>query len=151
MSLSTLTSKREPAPTAACFIRVRSRQKGGCLFRPEKKADMQFESTIEFARAQDAEDPLRNYRDRFHFPSLGTPELVYFTGHSLGLQPKTVREAVELELDEWAKYGVEGHFHATNPWYSYHERLTPPMAEIVGAPMMLSARAIWWPAAIAAI
>jgi kynureninase len=44
-----------------------------------------------------------------------------------------VKAAVELELDEWAKYGVEGHFHSTNPWYSYHERLTPPMAEIVGA------------------
>ena len=94
---------------------------------------MQYESTIEFARAQDAADPLRNYRDRFHFPSFATGELVYFTGHSLGLQPKTLRAAVELELDEWAKYGVEGHFHSTNPWYSYHERLTPAMAEIVGA------------------
>jgi kynureninase len=68
---------------------------------------MQYDSTLEFARAQDAADP--------------------------GLQPKTVKAAVELELDEWAKYGVEGHFHSTNPWYSYHERLTPPMAEIVGA------------------
>jgi kynureninase len=96
-------------------------------------AEVQYESTIGFARAQDAADPLRNYRDRFHFPSFTTDELVYFTGHSLGLQPKTVRAAVELELDEWAKYGVEGHFHSTNPWYSYHERLTPAMAEIVGA------------------
>ena len=50
---------------------------------------MQYESTLEFARAQDEADPLRAYRDRFHFPSLGTDELVYFTGHSLGLQPKT--------------------------------------------------------------
>jgi kynureninase len=73
---------------------------------------MQYDSTLEFARAQDAADPLREYRDRFHFPSLGTRELVYFTGHSLGLQPKTVKAAVELELDEWAKYGVEGHFNA---------------------------------------
>jgi len=94
---------------------------------------VQYESTLEFARAQDAADPLRNYRDRFHFPSFAADDLVYFTGHSLGLQPKTVRAAVELELDEWAKYGVEGHFHSTNPWYSYHERLTPAMAEIVGA------------------
>ncbi|NIL94325.1 MAG: kynureninase [Woeseiaceae bacterium] len=94
---------------------------------------MQYESTLEFARAQDEADPLQACRDRFYFPSLGTPEIVYFTGHSLGLQPKTVRGAVELELDEWAKYGVEGHFHSTNPWYSYHERLTPPMAGIVGA------------------
>ena len=94
---------------------------------------MQYESTLEFARGQDAADPLRKYREQFHFPSLGTPELVYFTGHSLGLQPKNVRAAVELELDEWAKYGVEGHFHSTNPWYSYHELLTPAMAGIVGA------------------
>ena len=40
---------------------------------------------------------------------------------------------MQFELDEWAKYGVEGHFHASNPWYSYHELLTPAMAEIVGA------------------
>jgi kynureninase len=94
---------------------------------------MQYESSLEFAKAQDEVDPLQSYREQFHFPNLGTPELVYFTGHSLGLQPKAVREAVNLELDEWAKYGVEGHFHSTNPWYSYHELLTPPMAEIVGA------------------
>jgi kynureninase len=94
---------------------------------------VQYESTLEFAQAQDAADPLRSFRDRFHFPSFTTDTLVYFTGHSLGLQPKTVRAAVELELDEWAKYGVEGHFHSTNPWYSYHERLTPAMADIVGA------------------
>ena len=94
---------------------------------------MPFESSLAFAEAQDAVDPLRAFRDQFHFPSLGTPDLVYFTGHSLGLQPKTVKAAVDLELDEWAKYGVEGHFHSTNPWYSYHERLTPTMAGIVGA------------------
>ena len=94
---------------------------------------MQYEPTREFARAQDAADPLRSYRGRFHFPELGTPELAYFSGHSLGLQPVSARSAVELELDDWARYGVEGHFHATNPWYSYHEYLTPAMAEIVGA------------------
>ncbi len=94
---------------------------------------MSFELTREFARAADEADPLRRYRSKFHFPDMGTDDLVYFTGHSLGLQPKTVRDAVELELDEWARYGVEGHFHSTNPWYSYHELLTPPMARLVGA------------------
>jgi kynureninase len=94
---------------------------------------MKYEPTLEFAQALDEADPLKSYREQFHFPSLGTDELVYFTGHSLGLQPRTVKAAVELELDEWAKYGVEGHFHSTNPWYSYHELLTPPMAQIVGA------------------
>lgn len=94
---------------------------------------MHYEPTLSFAKQADREDPLRSYREQFHFPSLGTPELIYLAGHSLGLQPKTTRAAVELELDAWAEYGVEGHFQATNPWYSYHERLTPTMAEIVGA------------------
>ena len=94
---------------------------------------MQYEPTVDFARAQDEADPLRRYREQFHFPSLGSRELVYFTGHSLGLQPRGVGAAVQFELDEWAKYGVEGHFHASNPWYSYHELLTPTMAEIIGA------------------
>jgi kynureninase len=99
---------------------------------------MQYEPTLEFARAQDETDPLRRYREQFHFPSLGKRELVYFTGHSLGLQPKNLSAAVQFELDEWAKYGVEGHFHARNPWYSYHELLTPAMADIVGARDYLS-------------
>ena len=94
---------------------------------------MRYEPTLEFAKAQDAADPLKGYRDQFHFPQLGTPETAYFSGHSLGLQPKSARAAVELELDDWAKYGVEGHFHATNPWYSYHENLTPALAKLVGA------------------
>ena len=37
------------------------------------------------------------------------------------------------EIDDWQRLGVEGHFEAKTPWYSYHELLTPPMAEIVGA------------------
>ena len=94
---------------------------------------MLYEPTLEFARAQDEADPLKAYRDKFHFPNLDTPEMAYFSGHSLGLQPKAVKAAVELELDDWARWGVEGHFHSTHPWYSYHEILTPPMAKIVGA------------------
>ena len=94
---------------------------------------MQYEPTFEFAVEQDRIDPLASYRDRFHFPELGTEELAYFSGHSLGLQPKTARAAVEVELDDWAKFGVDGHFESTNPWYSYHERLTPAMAGLVGA------------------
>ncbi len=94
---------------------------------------MRYEPTLEFALEQDRLDPLREYREKFCFPELGTDDMAYFSGHSLGLQPKTARAAVELELDDWAKFGVEGHFDAANPWYSYHERLTPAMAGLVGA------------------
>jgi len=36
-------------------------------------------------------------------------------------------------LDDWAQLGVEGHTQGQNPWLNYHQLLTEPMAEIVGA------------------
>jgi kynureninase len=51
----------------------------------------------------------------------------------LGLQPKQTQAYIQQELDDWAKYGVEGHFEAKNPWMPYHEFLTETMAEVVGA------------------
>jgi len=56
-----------------------------------------------------------------------------FTGNSLGLQPKITSKYIDQELDDWANFGVEGHFEAKNPWLSYHELLTDKMAKIVGA------------------
>ena len=94
---------------------------------------MQYLATREFAREQDELDPLQGYRDKFHFPDFGRDNSVYLTGHSLGLQPRTAREAIEIELEDWARFGVEGHFEGRNPWYSYHELLSEPMAGIVGA------------------
>ena len=82
----------------------------------------------------DANDPLRHFRERFHLPvqADGTPYL-YLCGNSLGLQPKSTKPALEQELIDWAKLGVEGHFHAANPWMPYHELLTEQMAQVVGA------------------
>lgn len=94
---------------------------------------MNYEFTSEFAAQQDALDPLKTYREQFLFPTFTNNPVRYFTGNSLGLQPKSVREKVNLELDDWAKWGVEGHFHGTNPWYKYHEFLTDASAKIVGA------------------
>lgn len=82
----------------------------------------------------DKHDPLGHYRERFHIPTQkdGTP-FVYLCGNSLGLQPKSTKESINQELLDWQNYGVEGHFHAKNPWMPYHEFLTNAMAEVVGA------------------
>jgi kynureninase len=92
-----------------------------------------FENSLQAAQAFDAADELKVYRERFHFPTFTENPVRYFTGNSLGLQPKSVREKVNLELDDWAKWGVEGHFHGTNPWFKYHEFLTQAAANVVGA------------------
>lgn len=95
---------------------------------------MEFKKGLQFAREMDSKDPLKQYRDRFHIPkgSNGN-DCIYLCGNSLGLQPKSVRSYVEQELSDWEKFGVEGHFHASNPWMPYHELLTEKTAKLVGA------------------
>lgn len=74
------------------------------------------------------------FRDRFHFPDAGKGvEPIYFTGNSLGLMPKKAREYVDAELDDWARFAVEGHTGARHPWLPYHEFLTDQTAALVGA------------------
>ena len=94
---------------------------------------MEFKNTLSYAQNRDQKDPINKYRNEFFFPSFHKNEVVYFTGNSLGLQPKSSKDYIQKELDDWAKWGVEGHFEARNPWYSYHEILTPKIAKIVGA------------------
>ena len=89
---------------------------------------------LEYALQQDQQDELALYREQFHIPKDNSGnDWLYFTGNSLGLQPKTTRAYLQQELDDWAKFGVEGHFEAKNPWMPYHEFLTENMAKIVGA------------------
>ncbi len=94
---------------------------------------MKPENTLAYARSQDASDPLRAFRSEFHFPQHQGNDVLYFTGNSLGLQPKAAADALKQELDDWARFGVEGHFNAKHPWYSYHEELTASLARLVGA------------------
>ncbi len=93
---------------------------------------------MEYTRSQaeelDKRDVLAPFRDRFLIPK--TPsgkESIYFCGNSLGLQSKSIRTAVNQELDDWAVFGVKGHHAAQHPWYAYHEFLTESMAEVIGA------------------
>ena len=94
---------------------------------------MNHENTLAYAKEQDAQDPMAAFREQFHHPVIDGKQVLYFTGNSLGLQPKRAREYINKELDEWAKWGVEGHFLAETPWVSYHEGLTPASARLVGA------------------
>ena len=87
-----------------------------------------FEPSEDFARRLDERDPLARFRDRFE-----VPEAIYFNGNSLGLMPKTARARVLQELDDWARLGVEGHFAAKTPWFSYHEIFRESGAALVGA------------------
>jgi kynureninase len=86
------------------------------------------------ALERDAADPLARIADEFHQPfDTAGRKLIYLSGHSLGLQPKSVARFVNAELADWARLGVLGHHHAERPWIDYHEHAAEPLAELVGA------------------
>lgn len=94
---------------------------------------MTYQNSLEFAQQLDEQDELKAYRNKFHIPVINGKETIYFTGNSLGLQPKSTRDYINQELDDWAQWGVEGHFLGKNPWFAYHEMFAKPIAKIVGA------------------
>lgn len=106
-----------------------------------------FENSEAFARELDSKDELSSLREEFFIPTresmagktkpaIAQPEgekCVYLAGNSLGLQPRNVHKYISEELEDWASFGVEGHFHGRHPWLPYHEFLTEMSARIVGA------------------
>lgn len=94
---------------------------------------MSISNTLEAARAADKADALAPYREHFLFPQKQSDNVLYFTGNSLGLQPKGARAIILEELDDWARWGVDGHIEAKRPWLSYHEIFANSLSKIVGA------------------
>ena len=88
------------------------------------------------ALARDDADPLSALRDGFLLPDgphgPDGPPAIYLAGQSLGLQPRSARDAVEEVLDRWARLGVDGWFAAERPWFTEDDALREPMARIVG-------------------
>lgn len=93
---------------------------------------MIYQNSLEFARMMDSKDLLKGFRNKFFIPQHNGSDCIYFTGNSLGLQPKTTAQYVQQELDDWASMGVEGHFHAKNPWLPYHEIFPKQLSKIIG-------------------
>lgn len=108
---------------------------------------LKFENSEVFARELDSQDELASFREQFFIPtresmagkttpSIAQPEgekCIYLAGNSLGLQPRNVHKYISEELEDWASFGVEGHFHGRHPWLPYHEFLTEMSARVVGA------------------
>lgn len=92
-----------------------------------------YKNSLAFARELDAKDPLAHFRAQFYIPQVNEKDAVYFTGNSLGLQPKTTKDYINQELEDWKDFGVEGHFDGKNPWVGYHHFVEKQTAEIVGA------------------
>jgi len=92
---------------------------------------MTFENSRSFAKTLDQDDPLGSYREKFHYPKNAIKEnIIYFSGNSLGIQPKSVRKYVEKELYVWEREGLLGQH---SRWHNFHERLIENTSRLVGA------------------
>lgn len=94
---------------------------------------MKYRKSLDFARRLDRTDPLKAFRHLFHIPKINGKTSVYLTGNSLGLLPKSTKTFIDQELNDWAKLGVEGHFHAKRPWLYYHKFSKKALATLTGA------------------
>lgn len=92
-----------------------------------------MENSLAYAQLQDKNDALASFRDKFYHPVINGKQALYFTGNSLGLQPKSAEAFLKEELDAWRQWGVEGHFEAKRPWFSYHEFFSKGLAYVTGA------------------
>ncbi|WP_432222413.1 kynureninase [Flavobacterium sp. TMP13] len=94
---------------------------------------MTFQNNLKFAQKLDKKDVLNKYKSEFIFPKINDKRVIYFTGNSLGLQPKRTKAYVDEVMNDWANLAVEGHFYAEKPWWDYQERFAKPLSKIVGA------------------
>jgi len=93
---------------------------------------LNYKNELQFSKLLDDQDDLKEFRSKFFIPQHKGSDCIYLTGNSLGLQAKSTSQYVQQELDDWAKLGVEGHFHAKNPWMPYHEIFPRQLSAIVG-------------------
>src|ERR1700741_16748 len=89
--------------------------------------------TLEYAKYLDERDDLKDFRKKFYMPVVNGKSVVYFCGNSLGLEPVKAKEYFDIELEDWARLGVEGHFHGKNPWVHYHKFFAKGLAKITGS------------------
>lgn len=82
----------------------------------------------------DAEDPLRNFRERFALPK-GTlaSHKIYFCSHSLGMPPIEAFNRMQIQIENWSEYGATAWFQGKEPWASFDHFLIDNLASLLGA------------------
>lgn len=85
--------------------------------------------TEEYARRQDATDPLLPYRERFYL----LPDTIYMDGNSLGLLSRDAEASLLSTLETWKTRGVAGWFEGEQPWLDTAEDIGALAAGMMGA------------------
>ena len=66
--------------------------------------------SAEFASKLDEKNPLKRIREKFNYPENSKSPVLYFSGNSLGLQPKAVPSILVEQSEIWGKHGAKAYF-----------------------------------------
>ena len=87
-----------------------------------------FNSSLDFAKQLDVQDPLAPYREKF---VINDPDLIYLDGNSLGRMPKAVVERMQKAVEEeWGGDLIRGW---NKGWWEAPIRIGEKIASILGA------------------
>ncbi|MGP4108165.1 kynureninase [Virgibacillus sp. L01] len=89
--------------------------------------DMNTEKT--YAIHLDQKDNLKDFRKEF-YTSNGT---IYLDGNSLGLLSKRAEQAVDVAVNAWKEYAINGWTKGEHPWFYLSEKLGSMTAPLIGA------------------
>ncbi len=81
------------------------------------------------AKAKDELNPLGSIREQFNIPEREGKPVLYFSGNSLGLQPKGVNNSLQEQIQIWAEKGADGYF---SDWVEFHQRFLKYFEPIIG-------------------
>ncbi|NHJ38538.1 MAG: kynureninase [Asgard group archaeon] len=90
---------------------------------------MIFETSKDFAKKMDENDPLAKFRNEFVIPK----DTIYVDGNSLGLMAKKSEKSLIRVIEEWKTIAINGWLEASKPWFYFSEELGAMVAPIVGA------------------
>ncbi|MCS6978626.1 MAG: kynureninase [Flavobacteriales bacterium] len=96
------------------------------------RAASYIEAWRQEALQRDAADALAPFREKFYIPERSGRPVHYFTGNSLGLQPRRAATYLEEELEAWRTLAVDGHFEGKRPWYHYHTFFSEHLSRLLG-------------------
>jgi kynureninase len=78
----------------------------------------------------DRQDPLADFRHRFHFPQ----GAIYLDGNSLGLLSRDAESAITRVIDQWRDHAINGYrLPRPDSWFSMGEELGALTAPLIGA------------------
>ena len=86
--------------------------------------------SAEFALKLDEKNPMKRIREKFNYPENSKSAVLYFSGNSLGLQPKAVQSILVEQSEIWGKHGAKAYF---SDWINFHKNLIKDFLPIVGA------------------